>query len=368
MKKYLFIYGPLGGGGAERVLLDILNNFDYSQFQVDLCVLFPGGVLFHEIPKEVHIIPLYSGYTKSFSFDYHLSTDLGIDYFLKKKLKTKLKDEYDIIISFLEGLPLKLHALTNLHGRHYSWVHCDLYNFPYEKGQFHKGEELRAYNKMNKVVCVAQDTANAFKNRFPECITDTLVLYNPIDIDKVLSKSKEKDIRYDKFTVIIVGRLTLQKRIDRIIRLARRLKEEHLTDIQFIILGEGELRGEIEKQISALDVTDMIQLLGFKKNPFPYIKAADMMLISSMAEGFSLVTCEAMVLGIPVLSTKTAGPIEILDKNEYGLLCDHDDESIYQAFIQLFKNKSLRLKYSHKAKERIKAFNVHSTMKKIYEL
>lgn len=367
MKKYLFIDGPLGGGGAERVLIDILRNFDYSQYSVDLCLLCPGGSLEKEIPEQVNVIHLWPSYTLSFRLANHLSKDLGINCLLKKKLRDKLEDKYDVVISFLEGMPLKLHTLSGLHGRHYSWVHCDLFKFPYEADQFRKGEELKMYEQMNAVICVANDTERSFHKRFPGLQTTTRVIYNPIDFEKICQMADEENIINKLFTVVVVGRLTPQKTTDRVVRLAARLKQENILDVQFQIIGEGELRHELEEQIRELAVTDMVSLLGFKQNPFPYIKAANMLLSSSMAEGFGLVICEAMVLGVPVMSTETDGPREIL-QNEYGLLCQHDDESIYQAFMQMYTNADLRKSFAAKAEKHVEHFRVENTMREIYNL
>ena len=75
-KKILFIYGQLNGGGAERVLLDILHNIDYSQNEVDLCQIIGGGTLIDEVPKEVNIISLWNGYTFSYKLAVRLSNIL----------------------------------------------------------------------------------------------------------------------------------------------------------------------------------------------------------------------------------------------------------------------------------------------------
>lgn len=99
-------------------------------------------------------------------------------------------------------------------------------------------------------------------------------------------------------------------------------------------IGDGELRSEMEQQIHDLGVEDMVQIIGFKRNPFPYVKSADMMFCCSGYEGFCLAICEAMVLGIPVVSTKTSGPIEIIDNNKYGILCDHDENSMFDAVFK----------------------------------
>lgn len=362
MKKILFIYGPLGGGGAERVLIDLLANLDYSRYEVDLCLMVNGGVLLPEVPKQVNIIPLWEKYSLYYKIAYRESKWLGSNFLFKRKLKQKLSKKYDVEISFLEGMPLKLHALMNSQAKKITWVHCDLFTFHYTKHQFAKGEELRAYNKMVTVVCVSNDALQAFEKRYPNCIAEKKVIYNPIDTKKIL-RMADADLvqKNEKFTIITVGRLTPPKKMDRVIRLAARFKKEQI-DVRFQIIGDGELKEELLSLRRELMVEDLVEFTGFVKNPFPYIKKADMMFVSSGYEGFGLVVCEAMCLGVPVVSTKTAGPTEIIDNNRYGLLCEHDDESIYLAVKQLIDNPNLRGKYTEAGLERAQDFSVVNTL------
>lgn len=367
MIKVLFIHGPLGAGGAERVLIDLLRNFDYSRYEVDLCLMMLGGDLYRDIPSEVHTFSLWSGYSLSYKLAYHISNTLGYDGFLRRRLKSRIEDKYDVVISFLEGVPLKLHALTRLRGLQLTWVHCDLLRFPYEASQFRKGEELRAYNKMDKVVCVARDTEKAFHARFPQCSTPSVVIYNPIDISHILKCSEEEQIKNNKFTIVTVGRLTNQKKMERAVRVARLLKENG-ADFKLQIIGRGELQQDLERQIRTDNVADCVELLGYKKNPYPYIKGADMMFACSGFEGFSLVICEAMLLGVPVVSTRCSGPIEILEDDKFGLLCDHDDQSMYRAVCRMMNDASLRRYYAEAGRERVKDFSVEHTMHALYTL
>lgn len=372
MKKYLFIYGILDEGGAQHVMLDIFNNFDFEHNEVTLLQITGGGHRRGEVNPNVRVIEVWTDYCKSYSFAYHCSKDLHIDCLLKHRfLKTLKGEHFDVAISFLEGMPLKVHAMIpEVADRNYSWVHCDLDKDRYEIGQFRKGEEIRAYNKMDGVVCVASDTAKAFQRRFPDCTSEVKVIYNPIDVDKVIRLSGCEVIRLSEdkfFTIAVCGRLTAPKKLDRVIRLARRIKDEGLRiKIQFI--GDGDLRDELMMLSELNGVEDIVEFLGFLRNPFPYVKAADMLLSTSGYEGFSLVICEAMALGVPVVATKTAGPMEILDNDRYGLLCEHDDESIYQAVKRMYDDAELRRHYSEVGKERVKEFSVERTMKEIYEL
>lgn len=368
MKKILFIYGPLGGGGAERVLIDLLNNLDYTKYKVDLCLIVKQGVLLPEVPNEVTIISLWKKYTLYYKIAYRCSIWLGVNFLFKRVLKQKITKKYDVEVSFLEGMPLKLHALMDTAAKKITWVHCDLFNFPYTTKLFAKNKELRAYSKMDAVVCVSNDSRSAFEKRFPDCTTKKVVVYNPIDSKKINRLVKETNIvKNQNFTIVTVGRLTMQKKIDRVIRLAARFKLEGVK-VQFQIIGDGELKEELLQLAIDLNVTDSVTFLGFIKNPFPYMKSADMMLLTSNTEGFGLVVCEAMLLGVPVISTKTAGPIEIIDNNKYGLLCDHDDESIYLSAKKMINNEALRNKYKNAGYKRAADFSVQNTIKQFDDL
>lgn len=150
-------------------------------------------------------------------------------------------------------------------------------------------------------------------------------------------------------------------------RLARKLKDDNV-EVQIQLIGDGNLRRELEEMAQTLDVTDVVQFLGFKHNPYPYIKDADLLLSTSGWEGFSLVICEAMALGTPVVATRTAGPTEIIGNNEYGVLCEHDDESIYQAAMKAYHNTELRQKYGVVGRSRVTDFSIQRTLQAIYLL
>ena len=155
--------------------------------------------------------------------------------------------------------------------------------------------------------------------------------------------------------------------MDRVIRLAYQFKMEKIK-VHFQIIGDGELKLELLALLNALDLEDIVEFIGFVNNPFPYIQNADMLLLSSGFEGFGLVVCEAMCLGIPVVSTKTAGPLEIIDNDKYGLLCNHDDESIYNAVKRMIEDDTLRLHYKEVGLQRAKDFSVENTLTQFDQL
>ena len=294
---------------------------------------------------------------------------LGNQSLIRNRLLRAIDNKhYDVAISFLEGMPTKCHALiTDVADRNYSWVHCDLDKFRYTSDLYRGDEELEAYNSMDVVVSVSNDTAEAFARRFPTCKAQSMVVYNPIDKCKILRMADEKTIDNQDFTITVCGRLTPPKKIGRVLRLVKRLKANK-RKVKIQLIGDGELRSDLQSQANELDVTDTVEFVGFTRNPYPYIKSSQMLLSTSCAEGFSLVICEAMTLGVPVVATKTAGPMEILDDNKYGLLCEHDDESIYNAVCRMMDNDDLRKQYIELGKLRVEKFSITNTMTEIYKL
>lgn len=371
-KRILFIDGPLGGGGAERVLIDILRNFDYKKYEVDLAVICRGGVLMDEVPPQVNVIELWNGYSLSYKLAYRLSKWFRCNWLLSKKMNgKKLRRDYDLEISFLEGMPTKLGAIRNTKSRKAAWVHADLYTQRYEAAQFYHGEELKAYNSMDYIINVSKFCETKFKQRFPNYKSNLKVIYNPIDQSKILQMSRKNLVATNSnkksFIVISVGRLVEAKNPKRFLEVARLAKDAGL-DIQFRWIGDGTLRREMELLRDEWNLNNTVEFTGFLKNPFPEIKDADVLLVTSDYEGFCLVICEAMCLEIPVISTRTAGPSEIIGENEYGLLTDLNAESVYQALKYWYDNLDERKAMACKAKNRPDNYSVEETISQIYSL
>lgn len=369
-RKILIIDGPLGGGGAERVLIDILRNIDYSQFEVDLAVICRGGVLMDEVPEQVNIIELWPSYNISYKIAYRFSKWLRCNWLLSRVMNSsKLRRDYDLEISFLEGMPLKLGALRTTSARKVTWVHADLYNDRYEANQFYPGEELNCYNKMDVVVNVSKDCERAFCRRFPDCTAEKRVIYNPIDRRKIEQMAAEPSVEaHDSaLHVVTVGRLTTQKNPKRFLQVAK-LAQNAGIPIKFKWIGDGELRQEMETLRNEMGLQDIVEFTGFTKNPFIHIKNADMMMVTSDFEGFCLVICEAMCLGVPVISTKTAGPSEIIGNNEYGILTDFTAEALFEALKHWVDVPADRKAMALKAFARPDAYSVDKTIEHLYNL
>lgn len=373
-KRILIIDGPLGAGGAERVLIDILRHIDYDRYEVDLALICRGGTLIGEVPPQVNIIELWHGYSLSYKLAYRLSRWLRCNLLFKHKMNSRLlRRDYDAEISFLEGMPLKLHACRRRSGAvRITWVHCDLYRFPYEAGQFYRGEELRAYNSMDYVVNVSRDAEDAFRLRFPRCTSQLKVVYNPIDREKIVAMSALKpdgDLpKHDnRLNIITVGRLTPPKKPSRLIELASMAHRAALP-VRFVWVGTGELFDSCVSECRNKGLDDILSFVGFKANPFPWIKNADLMIVPSDYEGFCLVICEAMCLGVPVISTRTSGPTEIIGDNRYGIITDISAAALLDALKKLIDNPEARNSLAVRALARPDDYSVERCLNQLYSL
>lgn len=179
----------------------------------------------------------------------------------------------------------------------------------------------------------------------------TVCINNPIDAVKIkkMAEVEEKE----EYDLLFVGRLVEQKNPESFIRIAKNINQcSH--DIKCAMVGEGELKIECQKMIEEYGMQDQIRLLGYQKNPYRYMKHSRVVCMTSRWEGFGLVAAEANTLGVPVLSTRTAGVTEVLGENAEELCVD---ESEMTAKIKCLLNSSeCYEKYKNAAIERSKNF------------
>ena len=273
-------------------------------------------------------------------------------------------------ISFMEGSAVRFHSYIFRKARkHLSWVHIDLLRKHWSLDFFRdEGEEWSIYGKMDTIVFVSWDAKRSFLKMYPTIDQGRCVVqYNLIDGKNILRQIGAIHVEKKKFTICMVGRLNRQKRYDRAIEVARRLKADGL-DFELWILGEGELRNTIESQIKSSGREETVLLKGFVNPPYPYVSPSVLVLCTSESEGLPLVIAEAFWMGVPVVSTNVTGPSELLGDSEYGLLTGEDIDSIYHVVKSVMTDEQLRKHYAVKSCERAKIFSVEKFMKDFYML
>lgn len=374
-RKILFIISNLYGGGAEKVLVDILERLDRTKFDIDVFLISKEGVYVEKVESILRkkILHLYGGRKDLFkNIIYRKAKSLFLIYFYRycknnpNIIPSLFFKKYDVEIAFLEGAPTQLLSRRVNKAKKIAWVHIDMekhrmLNFDVEK---------ECYRKMSNIICVSKDSKNSLLNLYPELNEKTEVIYNPIDREEINRKASEEEINFDKESInlIAVGRLAHQKGFDILLKAFKELNLKY-EKLNLYILGAGGDYKKLKKYVDENGLEKKVKFLGFQKNPYPYIKAADIFISSSRYEGYPLVLCEAISLGKPIIATKCTGPIEILENGKYGLLAEIENVSDLKNKIEiLVSNTDKRIEYSNLSKECSKKFKVDEVMKQIENL
>lgn len=190
-----------------------------------------------------------------------------------------------------------------------------------------------------------------------------------IDKNDILRKASEDiSFKVEGFSVIAIGRLVKEKRIDLLIKAVKLLLEEDIY-VNLLILGAGEKELELRELIKKYNINDNVRMLGFIDNPYPYLKNADLFALSSDIEGLPLVLCEAMILGKAIVATNCTGPKELLNDGEFGIITNCNNEvDLKNAIKSVISSKALKNSLEEKSKMRSDIFNSNFVMKQIVEL
>lgn len=357
MIKILFFIETLEGGGAEKVLRDLVNHMDQTKFDITVQTVWPCDSSKLLVPG-VRYKTTYREKNKINQQRYRVEAELGILYQLH------IKDDYDIECAYLEMGPTKVMAAsTNRKAKKLAWVHCDLMKAVGNPIEYAK-KTASWYAKYDQVVCVSRRVKESFdqvfQNRF-----ESVVSYNVID-DAAIREREDyplpDGIQKRRFTVLSVGRLSAPKKFIRLLEAHRRLLNDGLAH-DLWILGEGPERDKLEQYISAHELQNSVWMPGFIENPYPYMHEADLLVCSSIYEGYSTFATECVILGKPIMTTDVSGMRELLGDSEFGLIVDNDDEAFYQGLKRMLCNESLRKEFAIKAEQRGRLFSTEELTK-----
>lgn len=366
MIKVLFLIHDLGQGGAEKVLVNLVNNMNRTKFDISVIALFGGGVNEQFLNKDVHYKAIFKkmipGNTKLMK--------LFTPKFLHRLF---VKEKYDIEISYLEGPSARIiSGCSNKDTKLISWIHCTMHSLDEIACSFrNKKEAVSCYQQFDKNIFVSEGVRDAFLNYCPD-ITEPLVLYNTNESDFIKSQAKLKveDIHLHKscFKWCGVGKLVENKGYDRMLRIQDRLISEGYN-VHFFAIGEGSERQLLMDYCKEHDIMDSVTFLGYQDNPYKYVANCDLYVCASHAEGFSTAATEALIVGTPVCTVEVSGMKEMLGySNEYGIVTDNDDQALYEGIKSLLDDSVKYSYYKKQAFERGKSFSTEETVKAVEQM
>lgn len=344
MSRILFMISTLKGGGAEKILVDLLNQIEFEDVQIDLLVLFNEGPHFTSIPEHVFVQTIWS---KQIRGNSHL-----MKLFSKERLSRQIiREDYNLIISFLEGPTTRIVAgCSSAETSLVNWVHSEFHELRELSNSYRSKKELvESYLAYDHTVFVSETARQSFLKLIPLDVNKTSVLYNPLDLVKCGDYPQKTQLD-ERLTFVTAGRLSYQKGYDRLLRVVDRLVNQDGFDFQLEILGVGEQLDTLKKMQKKYGLEKHVHFLGYQKNPYPKLAAADLFIASSRFEGYSTVVTEATVLGVPVVATNCSGMEEILE--DTGWIVDNSEEGLYQKLKQILATPSKILDMRQKSQKR----------------
>lgn len=365
MKKVLFLIHDLSVGGAEKVLVNLVNNMDASKFDITVMTLFDVGVNKQFLAPHIHYKSCFKRMIRGNSHLMKLLTP-------KQLHKWLIKDKYDIEVAYLEGPSARVISGCNDDILRVSWIHCGQFTKERASGAFRNyRESAKCYKRFHKIICVSEAVQKDFCTMYPD-ILDSLVLYNTNESNKIKEMAQEQAEEFKaegtEVRLIGVGKVIENKGFDRLARIHKRLLEEGYN-VHTYILGVGDRQGAIEKYAAENGLEDSLTFLGYQTNPYKYVAKSDLFVCASYAEGFSTAATEALIVGTPVCTVEVAGMKEMLgENNEYGVIVENDEETLYQGIRRLLSEPSLLEHYRQRAAERGMDFSTEKTVKAVEDM
>lgn len=364
MKNIFFIIPDLSGGGAERVIIQVLKYLDRKKFILHLVLFEKRGAFVMDLPADVKLYALSKG-----GYLYGLQ-GLLVLIKLANLIKTK---EPEIIVSFMwytNAISLLARILCGFESK---VIVSERYTFSFSyEGWF--TETLRKtavrffYHSADAIIVVSKKIRQELELYFNVNVNKIVPVYNPIDIERLVQCSQE-EVEHKWFEekspiIISIGRLTPQKGFSYLIKAIAALVKSGVC-CRLVILGDGPEKEILRKLAEKLKIGNKVAFLGFQSNPYSYLGNSTIFVLSSLYEGFPNVLIEAMALGVPCISTRCpTGPDEIITDGVDGILVPPADEiGLTNAIKQLLIDEELRNRLGKAGKRRVADFEVERIVK-----
>jgi len=342
MKEIFFIIPSYAGGGAERATITIASELQKKDnLSVALIVLNADGPL-RDLPQSVEVVEFENKRSVYAFFDLHS--------FLKES-------NPDVVFSVLPQANILMYLVNKTVKAGWRTI-CMLQNF-YErlvkKNNFFVSTLFRwSLESADYVIPNSKEMGKNLIENIDIGKGRVKTIYNPIDVKKI-QKEAQEPVDHPVFAesnkvIIGVGSLTKQKGFRYLIESTKKVNDNSVS-ADLVLLGEGELENDLKAQAQELGIEDRVRFFGFVGNPYKYMRAADVFVLSSLWEGLPTVLIEAMVVGTCVVATNCpTGPREILKDGEIApLISLKNAEAIANAVGKVLKDDFVK---KHKLLER----------------
>jgi len=359
-KKILFIIWSFSyGGGAEKILANIVNNLDYNRYDIDIIEYWHTNIKNERVNKNINVLSPIIDADKDNKFK-KICYKILLECFPSILRNKYIKKQYDIEISFNYLIPT---FLLSKKTKTISWIHGDIYDLKSNKRNYKL--QQKSFKYVDKIVAISDNTFNSLKDVYPEYNDKLTLINNGFSLDEIVLKSNEEKVKKEKY-LLFINRFDSNKNPLYVLDVVNELyKRGH--DFKLLYLGKGDLEDKIKYRIKELNLTDKVEIIGYKSNPYPYIKNSYMVLGCSKSEGFPTIFIEAITLGVPFVTTDVGGVKEISNNQKCGYIATDFNDYIDKV-EKLLNDKKLYKKFSTNGLEHAKKFSINNQIEQIEKL
>ena len=364
-KRILIVSHALELGGAERSLIGLLDAIDKEKYHIDLFLLRHEGELLGMIPSYINLLPEIPAYTvlarpmvqvlkeghlllcvarvygklKAAFYDrrhHYRNSDVALEYSHKYTCplmpEIQPKVVYDTAISFLTPhyfVAKKVHARKKI-----AWIHTD-----YTNVAVNVASDSAIWGDYDTIMAISYASAQAFRKTFKNLKSNIVVMENILPQRFIKRQAEEKcELNEKSLTLLSIGRFCTAKNFDNVPHICRYLIEMGL-DIKWYLIGFGNDEELIRSKIRETKMEDKVIILGKKSNPYPYIKASQLLVCLSSSETFNYTLAEARALDVPVITTDFPSAPEFVTDGVDGYIVPL--ENVADMIINVIENKDM---------------------------
>lgn len=345
-------------GGVQKSLLNLLKDLSRHN-EVTLVLFADAGAYMDDIPSNVRIVSAgrlmrilglshkeaKRNGLKLCSYAFRILTKLiGFPLVLRFMLLfvKKIDGIYDVAVSYLQDSSKRkfyggcnLYTIKKIKAEKYlTFIHSD-----YSKFGGAEKHNIKVISRFDNIALVSESCKKIFDNMVPHLSYKSMVVYNRVDSDDILSKANINSVKYDcsKIQLITVSRVTHEKGIDRLVEAFYEADRKIPDKMELHIVGDGKMFSTVNEMIIRYGLCDKVFMYGEQQNPYRYMKNADILVISSYHEAAPMVINEAYALNLKVLSTETSSAYEMIPENR-GWVCENSKNGLSMALCDIAEN------------------------------
>ena len=348
MKKILIVADSMVVGGIEKSICSLIHAIDKKQYNIDLLLVEKKGAFLDEVRGEVRILPqLYQKSIRQFWYRALLSLRCRSTSSMMQKEKYHSlyyhkifgapDTHYDVAIGCHNGktqayVAEKVNADIKIIQNHCNYADSVAFNWVYPE------IDREVYKKVNYVVTVSESAREALVSYFPEMKDKIKVIHNIVNKELIQYKAMEYEPyeNRNRIKIVTVCRIGREKGLDMIVPIATVLKKKGY-DFVWYIVGEGDYKEELQREISNFALNDIVKLEGEKANPYPYMYRCDIYVQPSYTESWGLTVQEALILGKYVVATNLPAFCEQIISGKNGIIAEISVESLSEKICEVIE-------------------------------